>query len=145
MAFTIEQNNIPDVFECYYHDEYGNRAHLKRDDDRCGFYMRIIPDNKNVIFPLIRVSFPLDQTEKGIGFRLKFRDGVDHSSDKDIKAAIDGAAELMNRWICMVSDVNVLDFDTKNMHVGDPEGYARLKIESLTKYEELRELGNAAR
>jgi len=141
--FKIVKNNIPDVFECFYEDEYRNRAHLKREDH--GFYMRICPNNKAVEFPLIRVEFPISPDDKGISFKLKFYDGTDHTADPDIQAAIQGAAELVNRWICMVTDVSTLDFNPKYMHINDTEAYARLKLDSITKYEELNQVKSAVK
>ena len=136
----IVKNNIPNVFECYYRDEYENRAHLKREDG--GFYIRIKPANRNVVIPVIHVQLPIQDGAKGVDTKMIFTDRTDHSDDPDVKAALSMAGELINRWIGLVSDVAVLGFDPSRMHVNDPEAYARLQIDALLKYEELKDIGS---
>lgn len=138
--FKIVKNNIPDKFDVFYEDEYGNRAHFEREEG--GFYMRLRPRNKAVVVPVVHVSLPLKSDDTGIHLKLQFSDHTDHGNDKDIKAMLDGAGELLSRWICLVSDVAVLNFNPSEMHIKDPEAYARLKIESLLKYEELSMIAN---
>lgn len=136
----IVKNNIPDVFECYYQDEYKNRAHLKREDG--GFYIRIKPANRNVTIPVIHVHLPIEDGQKGVDTKMTFADGTDHSKDTDVEAALSMAGELINRWIGLISDVAILGFNPEKMHINDPEAYARLQIDTLLKYEELKDIGS---
>lgn len=133
--FKIVKNNIPDKFDVFYEDEYGNRAHFERKAG--GFYMRLKPNNKAVTVPVVHVELPINVNDTGIHIELQFLDHIDHENDDDIKAMLDGAGELLNRWVCLVSDVAILNFNPSEMHVNDPEAFARLKIEALLKYEEL--------
>lgn len=138
--FSIEKNNIPEIFECYYKDEYDNRAHLKREN--AGFYMRLKPADKNVSVPVIHVKFPIDRETGGMNMKLLFLDKVNHTNDPDIKAMVKGAGELLNRWIRLVSDTALLGYDRELFHVNDPEEFAKLQLEALTGYEELNRVMN---
>lgn len=130
--FTITENNILKDFSCRYEDEYHNKIRLARKGQ--GFYAKLKFGNDKVTLPVIHVNFPVQTEDKGLRVVLNFSDGIDHSGDKDVSAAVEGTTTLINRWIMMLTDV--MAFDLNRAQCG--EAAAKKMMKDLRKYEELR-------
>ncbi|MGN0240064.1 MAG: hypothetical protein ACI4CS_00095 [Candidatus Weimeria sp.] len=129
--FTLKENNILKDFSCKYEDSYHNRLRLARKGN--GFYAKLKFGNSAVSMPVIRVSFPLKDDETGINVNINFSDGHNHSGDEDVKEALSGTEELVNRWICMMLDIQAFELGLKTCG----EDAKKDLIKSLKKYEEL--------
>lgn len=141
--FKITENRISQDFSCRYEDGYGNKVRFQRNSGNgMGFYARVNFADKDVTMPVIKVSFPVQTGDKGLKVNLNFKDGKDHSADEDVKAAMEGVTELINRWIMMLTDVIALNLPFDKARPMEEQAKERFKV--LDRYEEMNGITSAA-
>ena len=144
--FSLVKNEFLDKGICRYEDEYGNSVFMKR-NGQC-FVGKLRFFNKNVKLDPVRYD-PCNRSESG-GFNtsIKFPEGV-NIDDDDIKGGIDGFTAIVQRWVCMVSDISMFSSAQVGMAATDSmypgmtaEDVWKDRMTALTQYDELTPLTN---
>lgn len=141
--FKLENNKLIENGICTYIDIFGNTVFVKREKERIVFRLRFAEHGIKAA-PFI-ICFPIDSNKNGDTLHLDYSD-KEKLNKESVTGAVESFTALINHWISMQYDINLLDaknflFQKANPAVNElnSEEISRYKISRLMEYEELRE------
>lgn len=141
--FKLENNKLFENGVCTYIDIFGNTVFVKREKEKITFRLRFI-EYEIKADPFI-ICFPIDESQNGDTLHLNYSD-EEKLKKESVTGAIESFTTLINHWISMQYDINLLDaknflFQKANPTINElnSEDISRYKISRLMEYEELRE------
>ncbi len=141
---TIEKNTFLENGFVRYQDEYGNEIVCQRLDD--GFEVRPKFAEHGIRAFGMKFEMPIPEDKEQVRVDLAFRNGPVDMEREDIKAMWSDIEEIVDRWACMLTDIEFYGTDNDLLLKAKPEleatdvwGY---KYSLISDYEELKELAN---
>lgn len=136
--FKLVKNTYVDNGKCWYEDEYGNSAFVKRIDN--GFTAKIRFADKEFAAEPVTIEIPIKDDENGLFLKMNVGDDKLHDNE-NVWAGIDNFRMLIHRWINMSYEIQgftVSGLLKDEMDEGDIADLYSQKLSGLKTFEELK-------
>lgn len=123
----------------YYEDSAGNKAKVMKNEGY--FVIRVNPNDDKLKIHGIRVDVPVPKDFEGVHLKVDVEPDVDMESP-EVKVLLEDINTLINRWISICYDINLLSAKPQWFHMEDgstasEETVNQYKLERLSIYPEL--------